>query len=325
MSDLALRVSDLSVAFHTRGGIVHALDRVGFTVGAGETLALVGESGSGKSVTAYAIMGLLEEAGRVTGGQARLGDTDLLCIPPAALSRIRGRRIAMIFQNPRTALNPIRPVGRQIADVLRRHAGATRFNAGARAIEALRAVGIPDPARRARAYPFELSGGMCQRVMIALAVAASPELLIADEPTTGLDVTTQAVVMDLIAEMARQTGMATILITHDLALAAERAGRIAVMHAGHVVEEADTATLLSHPRHPYTARLIAATPTAASDLEDLQSVPGGLPDLRGNAISPCRYAARCERHQPACERPLTAHPVAPGHDVACWNPLDAAA
>ncbi len=316
-----LRVEDLSVAFQTRGGLVRALDRVGFTVGAGQTMALVGESGSGKSVTAYAVMGLLETAGRVTGGRAFLGQTDLLATPPRTMARIRGRRIAMIFQNPRAALNPIRAVGKQIADVLLRHGGATRSNARDRAIEALRAVGIPDPARRAKAYPFELSGGMCQRVMIAIAVAARPDLLIADEPTTGLDVTTQAVVMDLIGAMARGSGMATILITHDLALAAERANRIAVMHAGHMVEEADTATLLARPRHPYTARLIAATPTAAGSLASLQSVPGGLPDLRQADRLHCRYAGRCERRQDACDAVLTMRPAAPGHAVACWNPL----
>ncbi len=323
MNAPVLRVEDLSVAFHTRGGVVRALDRVGFSVASGQTMALVGESGSGKSVTAYAIMGLLEEAGKITGGRAFLGDTDLVQTPAAALARIRGRRVAMIFQNPRAALNPIRAVGRQIADVLARHGGATRFNAKEQAIEALRAVGIPDPARRARAYPFELSGGMCQRVMIAIAVAARPELLIADEPTTGLDVTTQAVVMDLIQKMAAETGMATILITHDLALAAERADRIAVMHAGHMVEDADTPTLLANPRHPYTARLIAATPTAAGSLAALQSVPGGLPDLRSGELPPCRYAARCERRLTACERTITMREASAGHGVACWNPIGA--
>ncbi len=322
MTTPILRVEDLSVAFHTRGGVVRALDRICFSVEAGQTMALVGESGSGKSVTAYAIMGLLEEAGEITGGRAFLGQTDLVATPPGELARIRGRRIAMIFQNPRAALNPIRAVGRQIADVLLRHGGASRHNARDRAIEALQAVGIPDPARRAHAYPFELSGGMCQRVMIAIAVAARPELLIADEPTTGLDVTTQAVVMDLIHAMAAETGMATILITHDLALAAERAGRIAVMHAGHMVEDADTATLLAQPRHPYTARLIAATPTAAGSLETLQSVPGGLPDLRRGNLPHCRYAARCERRIAACDQVITMHETAPGHGVACWNALN---
>jgi len=325
MREKVLRVEDLSVAFHTRDGVVRALDRVEFSVAPGETMALVGESGSGKSVTAYAIMGLLEAAGKVTGGRAFLRETDLIAAPARAMAEIRGARISMIFQNPRAALNPIRPVGKQIADVLLRHGGATRGDAQDRAIEALRAVGIPDPARRAKAYPFELSGGMCQRVMIAIAVAARPELLIADEPTTGLDVTTQAVVMDLIGAMAAETGMATILITHDLALAAERAGRIAVMHAGHVVETAPTATLISRPMHPYSARLLAATPTAAGDLEDLQSVPGGLPDLRAAEIPPCRYAARCERRAEICARPLEMRELANGHAVACWQPLAVAA
>jgi peptide/nickel transport system ATP-binding protein len=211
-------------------------------------------------------------------------------------------------------------VGKQIADVLERHAGMGARAARAGAIDMLRAVGIPDPARRASAYPFELSGGMCQRVMIAIAVAARPSLLIADEPTTGLDVTTQAVVMDLIAGLAAEHGMATILITHDLALAAERARTIAVMHAGHVVEIADTKTLLTQSRHPYTARLIAATPDSAGGLDDLQSVPGGLPDLRREDIPPCRYAARCTRHIADCDRLLVRREIAPDHQIACWNP-----
>ena len=227
----------------------------------------------------------------------------------------------MIFQNPRAALNPIRAVGRQIADVLRRQAGASRGAAREGAIGMLRAVGIPDPARRAHSYPFELSGGMCQRVMIAIAMAARPEVLIADEPTTGLDVTTQAVVMDLIQTMAADSGMATILITHDLALAAERASRIAVMHAGHVVEEAPTAVLLRKPAHPYTGRLVAATPTHAGTLDDLASVPGGLPDLRRNDLPPCRYAARCERREAGCERVLARREISPAHMLACWNPV----
>jgi oligopeptide/dipeptide ABC transporter ATP-binding protein len=315
-----LEVEDLSVAFQTSSGVVRALDRVGFSVAEGDTMALVGESGSGKSVTAYAVMGLLEAAGSITGGRAMFGGIDLAQASPRVLSTIRGRRIAMIFQNPRAALNPIRAVGRQIADVLERHAGLGARAARAGAVEMLRAVGIPDPARRAAAYPFELSGGMCQRVMIAIAVAGKPSLLIADEPTTGLDVTTQAVVMDLIAAMAAQTGMATILITHDLALAAERARTIAVMHAGHVVEIADTKALLAQPRHPYTGRLIAATPDAAGSLDDLESVPGGLPDLRRADLPACRYAARCTRRIEACAQTLARREIAPGHQIACWNP-----
>jgi oligopeptide/dipeptide ABC transporter ATP-binding protein len=294
---------------------------VGFAVGKGETLALVGESGSGKSVTAYAVMGILDPAGRVTGGKATLGALDLLHATPDELAKVRGREIAMIFQNPRTALNPIRPVGRQIADVLIRHADVTRHDAPERAVELLRAVGITDPGRRAKAYPFEMSGGMCQRVMIAIALAAKPSLLIADEPTTGLDVTTQAVIMDLIAELASEIGMATIFITHDLALAAQRAANIAVMHAGHVVELAATRELFLHPRHPYTAELIAATPDTVADLGELASIPGSLPDLRRVDLPPCRYSERCRRKLVACDQPLPAHGAETSHLVACWNPL----
>ena len=316
----ALSVEELSVEFRTRAGVVRALDRVSFSLSAGETLALVGESGSGKSVTAFALLRLLDAAGRITGGRVLLEGVDLTEAAPAAMARIRGRRAAMIFQNPRAALNPIRPIGRQIADVLRRHEGLGRRAAAVRAVEMLRAVGIPDPQRRAAAYPFELSGGMCQRVVIAIAVSGRPALLIADEPTTGLDVTTQAVVMDLIQDLAAETGMATLLITHDLALASERADRIAVMHAGHLVEMADTAELLARPRHPYTIRLLAATPTGAGVLDDLNAIPGSLPDLRRTDLPPCRYAARCERREPECEAALAWRDLAPQHTVACWNP-----
>lgn len=315
-----LHVEGLSVEFRTRGGMVHALDRVGFSLAAGETLALVGESGSGKSVTALALLGLLDSAGRITGGSAMLDGVDLAAATPRTLATMRGRRVAMIFQNPRAALNPIRPVGLQLADVLRRHDGLGRRAAHAQAEALLRAVGIPDPAQRARAYPFQLSGGMCQRVVIAIAVAGRPALLIADEPTTGLDVTTQATVMDLIGALAAETGMATLLITHDLALAAERAGRIAVMHAGHIVEEAPTRALVDRPAHPYTRRLLAATPTAAGSLDDLSSIPGALPDLRLAALPACRYSARCERRGVECLQALPWRMVAPAHNVACWHP-----
>ncbi len=317
----ALAVEHLSVEFRTRSGVVKALDNVSFSVGKGETLALVGESGSGKSVTAYAIMGTLDPAGCVTGGKAMLGALDLLHATPDEIGKVRGREIAMIFQNPRTALNPIRPVGRQIADVLLRHADVTRREAPARAVELLRAVGITDPARRAKAYPFEMSGGMCQRVMIAIALAAKPSLLIADEPTTGLDVTTQAVIMDLIGDLAAEIGMATIFITHDLALAAQRAKHIAVMHAGHVVELAQTQEIFAHPRHPYTAELIAATPDTAASLDQLASIPGSLPDLRRADLPPCRYSERCPRKLVSCDQPLPVRPPEVAHTVACWNPL----
>jgi len=316
-----LSVEGLGVEFRTRSGIVHALENVSFAVGKSETIAIVGESGSGKSVTAYAVMGILDPAGRVTAGRAMLGDLDLLASDRGELAGVRGRKIAMIFQNPRTALNPIRPVGRQIADVLIRHAGVTHRAAPAAAVEMLREVGITDPVRRAKSYPFEMSGGMCQRVMIAIALAAKPLLLIADEPTTGLDVTTQAVIMDLIGELAAQFGMATIFITHDLALAAQRAARIVVMHAGHVVETAPTKELFANPRHPYTAELIAATPDAAISLEALASVPGSLPDLRCADLPPCRYSERCSRKTEHCAKPLPQTRAGDRHVVACWNPL----
>ena len=317
----ALNVEGLSVEFRTRSGIVRALDNVSFAIAKGETMALVGKSGSGKSVTAYAVLGILDPAARITGGTAMFGGLDLLSAKPNQLADVRGREIAMIFQNPRTALNPIRPVGRQIADVLIRHGNVPGREAPAQAVEMLRAVGITDPARRAKAYPFEMSGGMCQRVMIAIALAAKPSLLIADEPTTGLDVTTQAVIMDLISDLASELGMATIFITHDLALAGQRAARIVVMHAGHVVESAPTRELFARPRHPYTAELIAATPDSAASLDELASIPGSLPDLRRADLPPCRYSERCRRKLDACSHPLPQTDASTAHHVACWNPL----
>jgi peptide/nickel transport system ATP-binding protein len=319
----ALSVEGLSVEFRTRSGIVRALDNVSFNVSKGETVALVGESGSGKSVTAYAVMGILDPAGRITAGRALLSGFDLVSAKPSQLAELRGREIAMIFQNPRTALNPIRPVGRQIADVLIRHGNVPRADAPEQAIEMLRAVGITDPARRAKAYPFEMSGGMCQRVMIAIALAAKPSLLIADEPTTGLDVTTQAVIMDLVSDLSRQLGMATIFITHDLALAGQRSARIIVMHAGHVVENAPTDELFAQPRHPYTAELITATPDSASSLAQLAAIPGSLPDLRRSDLPPCRYSERCPRKIETCAQPLPRPTADQAHIVACWNPLPA--
>lgn len=317
----ALSVEDLSVEFRTRSGVVRALDHVSFDVQKGETIALVGESGSGKSVTAFAVMGILDPAGRVTAGKAMLGGLDLIAAKPSQLAEVRGREIAMIFQNPRTALNPIRTVGRQIADVLIRHGNVPRREAPAAAIEMLRSVGITDPARRAKAYPFEMSGGMCQRAMIAIALAAKPSLLIADEPTTGLDVTTQAVIMDLIGDLANELGMATIFITHDLALAGQRSARIVVMHAGHVIENAATKDLFAHPRHPYTAELIAATPDSAASLDALAAIPGSLPDLRRTDLPECRYSERCPRKAADCVRPLPRQNPDSGHFVACWKPL----
>jgi peptide/nickel transport system ATP-binding protein len=316
-----LSVTDLSVDFRTRSGIVKALDRVDFDIHKGEMVAIVGESGSGKSVTAYTVMGILDPAGKVTTGSAVFGGLDLLQASEGALRELRGREMSMIFQNPRVALNPIRRVGQQIADVLIEHGGVTHAEAPKRAIDMLQKVRIPDPERRAKAYPFELSGGMCQRIMIAIALACQPKLLIADEPTTGLDVTTQAVIMDLVQELGQAQGMATVLITHDLGMAAEYCDRIVVMHAGHVVESAPTVELFRNPRHPYTAKLIAATPRPTASLASLASIPGSLPDLRAESIPPCRYSLRCERKLANCERSLPKQRRGDGGLVACWNPL----
>jgi peptide/nickel transport system ATP-binding protein len=324
-----LDLRGFGLEFRTRGGTVRALEGVDLALHRGEIVGLVGESGSGKSVLGYALLGISDRAARVTGGSAMFGGLDLLQADERTLADLRGREISMIFQSPRTALNPIRKVGLQIEDVLRRHAAASGPDLGRslreRAVQALREVAIADPERRAQAYPFELSGGMCQRVMIALALACRPSLLIADEPTTGLDVTTQAAVMDLIAGLARERRMATLFITHDLALAAEHCDRIVVMHAGHAVECAPTRSLFSAPRHPYTARLISSTPEAGSRIDDLAPVPGNLPDLRRGDLPACRFAERCERADLRCrsERPRLDAGVL--HGVACWHPLEAPA
>jgi len=317
-----LDVAGLSLEFRTRSGVVHALEDVSFAVAKGETVGIVGESGSGKSVMCYALMGILDAAGRITAGHARFGGFDLVGASEDDLAQIRGREMAMIFQSPRTALNPIRRVGKQIEDVLLRHTTTTHAQARERAIECLQQVRIPDPERRYQAYPFELSGGQCQRVMIALALACNPQLLIADEPTTGLDVTTQAAVMDLVQSLASGRQMATILITHDLGLAAEYCDRIVVMHAGHVVEVAPTEALFAAPRHPYTAQLIASTPHGATSLRALTSIPGNLPDLRRADLPPCRFSERCERAAPACSAALPWREAAPLHRVRCHRPLE---
>ncbi|MGY2049647.1 nickel ABC transporter ATP-binding protein NikE [Methylobacterium sp. JK268] len=264
-----LRIEDLRVTFATRAGPVDALHGVSLDVRAGETLGIVGESGSGKSVTAFAATRLLDRAGRITGGRILFRGQDVARLSGKEMRLLHGAAIAMVFQNPRAALNPIRTVGIQIADALRAHRSLSARDARAEALDLLRAVRIRDPEHRLDAYPHELSGGMCQRVMIALAIACAPALLIADEPTTGLDVTTQKTVMDLLAGITAERGMAMILITHDLGLAARYCGRVAVMERGRLVEEAEPARLFARPQHPYTKRLVAASPTPTSTLADL--------------------------------------------------------
>jgi len=264
-----LDVRDLTVEFSTRRGIVKAVHHVDISVAKGETLGIVGESGSGKSVTSYAVMRILDRAGRIAEGSVVFSGVDVKAATEAQMRDLRGREISMIFQNPRAALNPIRKVGDQIEDVLRRHAQSTTNDGGERAIEALEQVKIARPRERYHAYPFELSGGMCQRVVIALALACNPQLLIADEPTTGLDVTTQKAVMDLVVELTRRRGMSTILITHDLGLAAAYCDRVVVMEKGRVVETAVSADIFARPQHPYTRKLMRATPRIGVALRDL--------------------------------------------------------
>lgn len=321
-SPALLSVRDLSLDFQTRSGRVKALENVSFEVRRGEILGIVGESGSGKSVTAFALMDLLDKNARITGGAITFGGVDLLADRRKALAAMRGREISMIFQSPRTALNPIRPIGKQIEDVLVRHGPVPRRHAKEKALAALAKVRIPDPERRYHAYPFELSGGMCQRVMIAMALACEPMLLIADEPTTGLDVTTQAVILDLIRELVDDSRMAAILITHDLGLAGEYCDRAVVMHAGHAVETAPMTEMLTRSAHPYSTRLVAATPASASDIASLASIPGNLPDLLRTNLPPCRFSERCPRREQVCDQaPLPVLAISEQHTVRCRRPL----
>jgi peptide/nickel transport system ATP-binding protein len=264
-----LDVHDLTVEFSTRRGVVKAVQHVDISVGQGETLGIVGESGSGKSVTSYAVMRILDRAGKIAEGSVMFSGIDVKTASEDEMRDLRGREISMIVQNPRAALNPIRKVGDQIEDVLRQHVQTSSLDRGEKAIEALEAVKIARPRERYHAYPFELSGGMCQRVVIALALACNPRLLIADEPTTGLDVTTQKAVMDLVVELTKKRSMSTILITHDLGLAAAYCDRVVVMEKGRVVETAKSADIFANPQHPYTRKLMRATPRVGVSLRDL--------------------------------------------------------
>jgi peptide/nickel transport system ATP-binding protein len=279
-----LDVHDLTVEFSTRRGIVKAVQHVNIAVAKGETLGIVGESGSGKSVTSYAVMRILDRAGRIAEGSVMFSGIDVKAASENAMRDLRGREISMIFQNPRAALNPIRKVGDQIEDVLRQHVQTSSNDRGEKAIEALEQVKIARPRERYHAYPFELSGGMCQRVVIALALACNPQLLIADEPTTGLDVTTQKAVMDLVVELTKRRNMSTILITHDLGLAAAYCDRVVVMEKGRVVETAKSADIFANPAHAYTKKLMRATPRLGVSLRDL------LPEEE-SAAAPAKPAA----------------------------------
>jgi peptide/nickel transport system ATP-binding protein len=292
-----LEVNDLTVEFVTRRGIVKAVQHIDISVAKGETLGIVGESGSGKSVTSYAVMRILDRAGKIAEGSVMFSGIDVTAASESQMRDLRGREISMIFQNPRAALNPIRKVGDQIEDVLRQHVRSAPSDRGEKAIEALEQVKIARPRERYHAYPFELSGGMCQRVVIALALACNPQLLIADEPTTGLDVTTQKAVMDLIVELTRRRGMSTILITHDLGLAAAYCDRVVVMEKGRVVETASSADIFAAPKHAYTKKLMRATPRLGVSLRDLlpeEDSSSGMmdPQVAAGGVAPTRDEAK---------------------------------
>jgi peptide/nickel transport system ATP-binding protein len=317
-----LEIRGLRTSFHTRDGVVRAVDGIDFHVDRGEIMGLVGESGCGKSVTSLSIMGLVGRPGRVEEGEIVFDGRDLLKIKPDELRKLRGDRISMIFQQPQSALNPVWDVGRQVAEVLQLHRGMKGGPARARALELFRMVGIPDPERRLKAYPHEMSGGMAQRVMIAMALACEPELLIADEPTTALDVTIQAQILDLMRNLREQTGTAIILITHDLGVVAEMCDRVAVMYAGEIVEQADVTTLFRQPRHPYTRGLIGSIPVVGDVREELSVIPGNVPNLI-DLPKGCRFAPRCasrvaEDNAMAIDVHPGLHSLGAGHEVRCW-------
>ena len=320
-----LEVEDLKTHFFTRDGIVRAVDGVSFSVVPGETLAVVGESGCGKSVTSLSVLRLIASPpGRIVAGRIRFLGQDLLQLPERKMRAIRGNEISMIFQEPMTSLNPVLRIGRQISETLTLHRGMSRAAAQQRAVEMLRLVGIPEPAQRMQQYPHELSGGMRQRVMIAMALACDPKLLIADEPTTALDVTVQAQILDLMRQLKAKTGTAIILITHSLGLVAEMAQRVVVMYGGRKVEEAPVAALFRRPRHPYTRALLKSVPRLRSSLTGggqarLAEIPGVVPSLK-EAMPGCIFAARCAYAVEHCRQsypPLEQKTA--GHWVACWQ------
>lgn len=317
-----LEVRNLKTYFYTEDGVVKAVDGVDLDVYPGEVLGLVGESGCGKSVTSFSVMRLISQPGKIIDGEVWFDGKDLLKVSEAEMMAVRGNRISMIFQQPQTSLNPVFRVGEQIGEVLSIHQDFGRETAHKRTIELLKQVGISEPERRAQAFPHELSGGMAQRVMIAMALACVPDLLIADEPTTALDVTIQAQILDLMRNLRSQLGSAVILITHDLGVIAEMADRVAVMYAGHIVEQTSVYNLYKEPLHPYTVGLIGSTPVLGRVREKLDVIPGSVPNLV-NLPKGCRFAPRCsarvEYDLPICtEREPNLIQTEEGHKVRCW-------
>jgi oligopeptide/dipeptide ABC transporter ATP-binding protein len=315
-----LEVRGLSVSFTTPRGPVPVLDGVSLTVRDGEVVGLVGESGSGKSVTALSILGLLGEQGRVDAGEIRLDGRDLVPLPEREWLKVRGRQVAMVFQEPMTSLNPLLPVGFQVAEVLEEHLGVGRPEALRRAAGLFRDVGIPDAGRRVGDYPHQLSGGMRQRVMLAMAMACRPRLLIGDEPTTALDVTIQAQILQLLRDLGRAGGTALLLISHDLGVVAAMASRVVVMYAGQVVEEAPARELYARPAHPYTRLLLAVVPRVHEKRARLSAIAGSIPPPAALPVG-CRFHPRCPDAIPLCrEAPPILEPHGPGRRVRCWRP-----
>ena len=313
-----LSVDGLTVAFTTGRGPVNAIESVSMAIAQGEVLGIVGESGSGKSVTALAIMGLLPRPpARILAGRVTFDGTELLGLSERGMRRIRGAGIGMVFQEPMSSLNPVFTIGDQIGETLRAHERLGPAARRARTVALLDRVGIPSAARRLDDYPHQMSGGQRQRVMIAVALACNPRLLIADEPTTALDVTIQAQILDLLLELRAERGMAVMLITHNMGVVAETADRVLVMYSGRVVEQSPAASLFEHPAHPYTAGLLACVPSLDMDLHRLQAIPGSLPDPAHRPPG-CRFAPRCKLHIPQCDAAIPPlHTVAPAHEAAC--------
>ncbi len=322
MSTPVLDIRDLTTRFDTRRGPVTAVDRVSLTLAPGETLGLVGESGCGKSVTALSVLQLLPKpAGRITGGQVLFKGRDLASLTEAQMNRIRGNEISMIFQEPMTSLNPVYTAGFQIVEAIRRHRRMSRRAAWAEAVQMLSLVGIPEPAARVGDYPHQLSGGMRQRVMIAMALSCHPQVMIADEPTTALDVTIQAQILDLMNRLKGEIGMAVMLITHDLGVVAETCQRVAVMYTGRIVEEADVRTLFRRAAHPYTVGLFQSLPQVGGRRGKLKPIPGVVPSLL--RLPPgCAFQERCLRSGDQCRQEPPWTVVGPEHRVRCWHPVE---
>jgi len=312
-----LRVEGLKTHFFTEDGVVQAVDGVDFVLRRGETLGIVGESGSGKSVTSLSILRLVSYPGKIVDGRVIFDGKDLALLNDEEMRKIRGDRISMIFQQPTTALNPVFKVGDQITETLEIHQGIKGAEAERRCVELLTMVGLADPQRRMSQYPHELSGGQCQRVMIAMALACNPELLIADEPTTALDVTIQAQILDLMRDLREKVDMAIILITHDMGVVAEMADNVIVMYAGQVVEYASVTALFADPKHPYTVGLLNSMPVLGQVKHDLEVIPGTVPSLM-NPPKGCRFAARCSKRFDKCDQPPPLIPLDDGRKVRCW-------